>query len=120
MKTYIASILPAIFFLTGCEGIIDSPLFTSDQPPPDQLTWVAHYYSGGVQCDPSDNYTPPAVEAVLYLKGIIVFETEVELYGLFLRCGYPSYAAMHYALIRKTDLARAESLGFEQKDPPQP
>jgi hypothetical protein len=35
-------------------------------------------------------------------------------------CGYPSYAAMHYALIRKTDLARAEILGFEQKDPSQP
>jgi hypothetical protein len=120
MKIYISSILPVIFFLSGCEGIIDSPLFTSDQPPPDQLTWVAHYYSGGVQCDPSVIYNPPAVETVLYVKGIIVFETEVELYGSFACCGCPTYAAMHYALIRKTDLARAEQLGFEQKDPPQP
>lgn len=87
-------------------------------PPFEELTWVATLYFGGKQCDPTDRYTPPDVTNVLNGAGIPVYETEIEYYPVCAACGCPTYAAMHYALISKELLARAEQLGFQQKDPP--
>jgi hypothetical protein len=55
---------------------------------------------------------------VLGVKGIIVFETKVEELGKCDACSYPSYAALHFALIQKSDLIKAENLGFEEEESP--
>lgn len=86
--------------------------------PVEELTWVATLYFGGKQCDPTDCYTPPDVTNVLNGAGIPVHDTAIEHYPVIALCGAASYAAMHYALISKEYLTRAEQLGFRQKDPP--
>lgn len=87
-------------------------------PPVDELIWVATFYVGGRQCDLSDNYIPPDVKNVLNEVGISVYDTAIDYYAVCAACGCPSYAAMHYALIGKEYLEKAEQLGFRQKDPP--
>ena len=79
--------------------------------------WVAQFYSGGIQCDTSSYYQPPDVTEILEDEGVTVFETQVEGYAVCAACGCPSYAAMHYALIKEVDLEKAVELGFTQKDP---
>jgi hypothetical protein len=119
MKIYSTLVVIAVFpSLASCEGVIDSflPII---KPAPDQLTWVAHFYSGGVQCDSSSHYVPPDVELVLTAAGVAVFETTVEPYAVCAACGCPSYAAMHYAQIKRVDLSKAEEIGFQEKNPPQ-
>ena len=110
-------LLAFLLLATGCEGIVDSVL-PIIRPPADQLTWVAHFYSGGVQCDPSSKYDPPDVRTVLGAAGVAVFETTVEPYAVCAACSCPSYAAMHYALIKKVDLSKAEGVGFQEMSPP--
>ncbi|MDI6802348.1 MAG: hypothetical protein QME58_00695 [Bacteroidota bacterium] len=115
MKYYIILMLIAI---VSCREI-SGP--NSSEPiiqPVDELIWVATFYFGGMQCDPNDRYTPPDVKLVLNGAGIPVYETAIEYYPVCAACGCPTYSAMHYALISKEFLARAEQLGFQQKDPP--
>jgi hypothetical protein len=88
------------------------------RPPDDQLTWVAKLYVGGWQCDPAGIYTPPDTKCLLNQAGIPVFETKVVYHPVCAACTCPSYAATHYALIKKEHLTRAERVGFEQEDPP--
>jgi len=119
MRIYSSLVLMSLFLsLAGCEWAIDSFL-PIVKPPADQLTWVAHFYSGGIQCDTSSHYVPPDVAVVLAQAGVIVFETTVEPYAVCAACGCPSYAAMHHALIKKVDLSKAERLGFQERRPPQ-
>lgn len=115
MKYYTILMFVAIFSCREIGGP-NSP----DQAAPlvDELTWVAILYVGGMQCDPSDSYTPPDVKHVLNGGGIPVYETTIEYYGVCAACGCPTYAAMHYAQISDKYLAQAEQLGFQQKDPP--
>jgi hypothetical protein len=81
------------------------------------LVWVAKMYSGGFQCDPLSRYVAPDVRQVLGEAGIPVFDVIIEHYGVCAACGCPTYAAMHYALVHRFRLARAELLGFAQKEP---
>ncbi|MFZ2325030.1 MAG: hypothetical protein WAV89_15215 [Ignavibacteriaceae bacterium] len=82
-----------------------------------QKVWVSQFYSGGIQCDASSSYQPPNVTNILGDAKIAVFETKIEMYAVCAACGCPSYAAMHYALIKETDLQKATELGFTQKEP---
>ncbi len=118
MKTYSIPVLLILLSLViACDGTIN-PFLPIIRPPADQLTWVAHFYSGGRQCNPFIEYDPPNVQAVLCSVGIVVFETIIEPYLTCHACDCPAYAAMHYALILKTDLARAVNIGFEERNPP--
>ena len=103
----------------GQSIVIDSFIPIIIRTHQDQLTWVAHMYSGGRQCDPSSRYTPPNIAAVLGANGIMVYETKIESGEVCAACDCPSYAGVHFALIRKADLARAEALGFTEEEPPQ-
>lgn len=102
--------LIAVLGFSGCQDLGDS------NP---ELTWVAKFFSGGAQCDTSSHYAPPNIEQILNQGGILVFRTTFEEYGTCLACGCPTYARMHYALIKKEDLARAEEIGFLLKIPPE-
>lgn len=115
MKYYIILMLVAI---VGCRDISGPNIPNQINPPVEELIWIAKFYVGGRQCDPNDNYTPPDVTQVLNEVGIPVHDTAIEHYYIIALCGAPAYAAMHYALISKEYLARAEQLGFQQKDPP--
>ncbi len=119
MKIYSVLILfVSLLLLLNCDRVVN-PFLPNIKPPADQLTWVAHFYSGGVQCSPYIEYKPPNIEFILGSRGIYVFETIIEPHGVCLSCDCPSYAAMHYALILKVDLARAINLGFQEMTPPQ-
>lgn len=100
----------APFLLASCEE--------SEGPGLSDFIWVAKFYSGGIQCDPSSRYVPLDLTQVLGEVGIPVFDIIIEHYGVCAACGCPTYVAMHYALINRFRLSRAELLGFEQKDPP--
>jgi hypothetical protein len=86
--------------------------------PEEQKIWVAHFYTGGIQCDTSNKYQPPDIKVILENAGATVFDTRIEGYLVCAACGCPAYAAMHYALIKSSDLFKANNLGFSQKDPP--
>lgn len=98
----------ALFLSSSCSDLGSEP----------ELTWVAKLFVGGIQCDTSSHYAPPNVEKILNDAGISVYGTTVEHHGVCAACGCPQYAAMHYALIGRQDLARAMQLDFQQKDPP--
>lgn len=115
MKYYIILMLVAI---VSCREISGPNSPEQIVPQVDELIWVAIFYTGGIQCDPFDSYTPPDVKIVLNGAGIPVHETTIEYYGVYLVCGAPSYAAMHYAQIGSEHLAKAEQLGFHREDPP--
>ena len=100
-----------VLCLGSCKDLGDSD--------PD-VVWVGRFYSGGFQCDTSSHYTPPDIARILRSENIPVLGSHVEMYGTCRACGCPAYAAMHYALILKRDLARAEQMGFQQKAPPRP
>jgi hypothetical protein len=100
--------ISALFLLSSCTDLSSGP----------ELAWVAKLFVGGRQCDTSSHYTPPNVEKILNDAGISVYGITVEPYGVCAACGCPQYAAMHYALIGKQDLARAMQLDFQQKNPP--
>jgi len=99
------------FLLASCEE--------PEGPGGGDFIWVAKFYSGGFQCDPISRYVPPDVRQVLGEAGIPVFDIIIEHYGVCAACGCPTYAAMHYALINRFRLSRAERLGFVQKEPPE-
>jgi hypothetical protein len=101
----------ALFLLASCEE--------PQGPGLSDFIWVAKFYSGGIQCDPISRYVPPDVRQVLGEAGIPVFDIIIEQYGVCAACGCPKYAAMHYALINRFRLTRAELLGFVQKEPPE-
>ncbi len=96
------------------------PATVVKEPPPqiDELVWVSISYVGGVQCDPSSHYTPPDVRQVLNDADVSVFDTAIEGSPVCLACTCPSYAAMHFAQIKKDDVEKAEQAGFQQTDPP--
>lgn len=82
-----------------------------------ELVWVGKTFVGGQQCTPQE-YTPPDAKALLHAAGIGVYETAIEYHAVCAACGCPSYAAMHYALIAKSQLTVAEGLGFLPNNPP--
>ena len=98
-------------------------LFASCEEPEgpglSDFIWVAKFYSGGFQCDTSHRYVPPDVTQVLGEVRIPVFDIAIEYYAVCEACGCPTYAAMHYALVNRVQLSRAERLGFVQKEPPE-
>ena len=91
---------------------------TVDTLPSSNQVWVAQFYSGGVQCDTSSHYTPPDTKSILNRAGVYVADTDVEPYATCDGCECPAYAAMHYALIPESDLARAERIGFRPRPLP--
>jgi outer membrane protein assembly factor BamE (lipoprotein component of BamABCDE complex) len=107
-----------ISYRNGTAVSFNLSVSTGDGRPDSTLTWVAKFFSGGVQCDTSSHYIPPDIAQLLSQNSISVFNTMVEPYATCAACGCPAYAAMHYALIFTRDVARAELLGFQQKDPP--
>ena len=111
MKIFLILLSTMVLFI-GCNK------HNEVEPTEEQKLWVSHLYSGGIQCDTSVSYKPPDVVVVLGEVGIIVFDTKIEGYAVCAACGCPTYAAMHYALIRAIDLSKANNLGFTQKDPP--
>lgn len=108
----------AIIVFASCQVPSDLDYLEQIRPPDDQLTWVAKLYVGGWQCDPAGIFIPPDTKRLLNQAGISVFETKIEPHPVCAACTCPSYAATHYALIKKEHLTRAEQVGFEQKDPP--
>jgi hypothetical protein len=102
----------------SCESPFDShPIEFFPRPAADQI-WVAQFYSGGVQCDSSSHYTPPDIKSILNRAGVYVADTAVEMYGTCDGCECPAYRAMHYALINKSDLGRAQRIGFRPRPLP--
>ena len=119
MKTYSILVLFILLsILTSCDGV-GAPLLPIIRPPENKLTWVAHLYIGGRQCNPRIKYDPPDVRVVLSKEDVYIFETMIEIYGTCEGCDCPQYAGMHYALILKINVVKAIELGFEEKDPPE-
>lgn len=87
--------------------------------PSEARVWVGKTFVAGQQCVPAQ-FTPPDTKAILNGAGIEVFDTAVEQQGVCLACIVcPSYAATHYALIAKSQLAAAQALGFLPNTPPE-
>lgn len=114
-KGYFAVLISALIFLLSCEDIGNPQEVTL--PPDQELIWVGKVFAGGVQCT-QDQYTPPDTKTLLNQAGIAVFATSIEHYPVCGACGCPKYAAMHSALIKDSQLAKAEALGFRRIDPP--
>jgi hypothetical protein len=110
-------LIPILFLITGCadRGEI-APV--GPQAPDDQLTWVARVFSGGVQCDPTSNYEPPEIRAMLLQVGVPVFANSVRHHLICEACHCPKYAATHFALILRIHVPIAATLGFEESTPP--
>lgn len=70
----------------------------------------------GKQCN-REEYQPPDVRAVLATADIAVFDAKTEILSVCEGCGCPAYSGMHYARIEKTDMGKAESMGFAQGAP---
>lgn len=114
MKTLLALALATFCFISfitaGC-----SVSGTDDNPDPgtgDQV-WVALQVSGGQQCGPRIDFTPPDTEELLADVGIQTLETRTETHGVCEACSCPVYAASHMALIRESNLQKALDAGFE-------
>ena len=104
----------------SCQTFLQQKPDTIVRTPDEQLVWISILYSGGHQCDPDDTYVPPDIERVLSNSDIAVFDTEIEPYMVCAACWVcPKYAAMHYALIARDNLEKAQQLGFGEKNPPQ-
>ncbi|HLF14737.1 MAG TPA: hypothetical protein VI932_07600, partial [Bacteroidota bacterium] len=112
-----SSLVPHDGYWVKCSGagdlILDGTLSMRSNP----YVWVGKMYVGGVQCD-SEFFSPPDTRALLEGTGIEVNDVLVEGYYVCAACGCPDYAAMHYALIGRDDLAEAGALGFTPADPP--
>ncbi len=105
------TVLVSAFFVSlSCEDI--GNLQETALPPDQELIWVGKVFSGGRQCT-QDVYVPPDTKRLLNAAGIAVFATSIELYAVCKACIVcPTYAAMHSARIRKSQLAQVEALGF--------
>ena len=82
-----------------------------------QLVWLAKTYSGGRQCSPHEEYTPPDVERVLEAEDIRVFDVEIQRLAICRACYCPEYAAIHYVLIPENKSSEALELGFDRQSP---
>lgn len=116
IRVALASIAVLVLF-TGCERVMDILRPEATRPLGDELTWVAATFSGGRQCLPSEPYTPPDLKAILGEARVTVYETRIEHLAVCAACSCPAYAATHYALIKKVDLAKAQDLGFHEGYP---
>jgi hypothetical protein len=89
-------------------------------PGHDGVVWVTKHISGGAQCDLRNRFTPPDTAALLRRQGVTVFQSDVEHQPVCEACYIcPAYAAVHFELIRKTDVHLARTVGFEP-DPERP
>ena len=107
-----SSLLLAVLF-AGC---------SFSEPPPDpgsgSLVWVAKSYVGGQQCT-TGRFDPPGPEEELEASGVAVYTAAVVPQVVCTACVVcPSYAAVHYAQIRTSNVAHAETLGFERTEAP--
>jgi hypothetical protein len=118
MKRSLVGLIASLMILWGCEDV-GNPIPIDETLPPDQeLIWVGKVFSGGRQCT-QDVYTPPDTKRLLNEAGIAVFATWIEHYVVCRECIVcPTYAAMHSARIRKSQLGQAEALGFRTVDGP--
>lgn len=80
--------------------------------------WVVATFSGGRQCAPHEDYTPPQTSVLLGEAGVEPLELVTVPMNVCMACDCPVYAAEHYARIPKPDLAAAEQAGFALADPP--
>jgi hypothetical protein len=110
------AIITILLAFISCE--YPSSTNTTEIIPSSNQIWVAQFYSGGVQCDTSNHYTPPDIKSILTHAGVYVADTDVEPYAVCEACSCPAYAAMHYALIRESDLERAQRIGFRPRPLP--
>jgi hypothetical protein len=112
-------LLMAVLTLSTC---LLNPGRSLDETYPgnDSVVWVTKYISGGAQCDLRNRFTPPDTAALLRRRGVPVFESAVEHQPVCSACSIcPAYAALHFELIRKTDIHLARKAGFEP-DPERP
>ncbi|HKK94393.1 MAG TPA: hypothetical protein VJ925_13245 [Longimicrobiales bacterium] len=82
------------------------------------LVWVSADYSGGRQCAPREDYSPPDTRRVLEEAGVTVEDTAILDHVVCSSCECPAYAATHYALVPTSDLASADSAGFARAEEP--
>lgn len=109
--------LALLLFTSGCNSLNDGA--RGKTPPTGELAWVAQQFTGGRQCETDNPYTPPATETLLAQAGVESYETRIESLAVCEACySCPAYSAVHYALIRKSQLAAAQKAGFETRDPP--
>ncbi|HLB01321.1 MAG TPA: S8 family serine peptidase, partial [Bacteroidota bacterium] len=102
---------------TGDGRLILSTTGAGTQAGHDRI-WVGKTVVGGVQCDPSDTFTPPDTRVLLDSGGVKVYDTRLEFLAVCAACTCPAYAAIHYALIPSEDLGKARLLGFDLDSPP--
>jgi hypothetical protein len=102
--------------LSGC--MLQETAAALDEPYPgdEHVIWVSKTVTGGKQCVQNDSFRPPDTTEMLRGYGIAVFDEDVVMLLVCAACSCPAYAAIHYALIKKTDRSMAESLGFEQDE----
>jgi hypothetical protein len=110
LKTLIIP-LAALLLFVSCD-LLSNPGLDSEYPGDDHVAWVEQRFSGGQQCDPKDDYSPPDTKKLLQSRGIAVFDTGWEPLMTCSACGCPSYAAIHYALIHIDNVEKAEEIGF--------
>jgi hypothetical protein len=117
-KRSVVGLIASLLILSSCEDI-GRPILLDETPPPEaELIWVGKVFIGGRQCT-DDIYVPPDTKRLLTHAGIAVFATSIEDYAVCHACIIcPTYAAMHMARIRRSQLAKAEALGFRQVEPP--
>lgn len=80
--------------------------------------WVGQNFTGGCQCDTGCGYVPPNTVQDLGNAGVEVLSFVVRDLPNCAACSCPAYTANHYALIRRTDQAAAEGLGYLPMNPP--
>jgi hypothetical protein len=99
-------VLAGLLVLVGSLSITAYGAVSSD------LAWVAIDFRGGKQCEPASKYDPPDIKQLLGKAGIAVSKTIIERGLIPAACGFPSYAATHYALIHRNQINAAQQMGF--------
>jgi hypothetical protein len=112
-------ILPFVLMgilVSGCMLQETAAALDETYPGDEHVIWVSKTITGGKQCVQNDSFRPPNTTEMLRGYGIAVFDEDVVMLLVCAACSCPAYAAIHYALIKKTDRSKAESLGFEQEE----